>query len=314
MRAEGSVLERVRPKKSGVQPRAVLVTRRSEYEELIARHGTRGQARFLTEARGLDLDELERRHERLEAARFLVSSHIPISWRRTSVHREDLDRFLFDPVDIVIVLGQDGLVANVAKYLDGQPVIGLNPDPESYEGVLVPNAPSAIRGLLELANQPQAPFEERRMVTAHLDDGQEICALNEIFIGHASHQSARYRIAVDEEVEAQSSSGIVVSTGTGATGWARSIHRGRAGAPKLPHPTERRLVYFVREAWPSITTGTRLVNGSLGPEKAMIVTSEMPSGGVLFGDGIETDRLEFPWGTTARIGLATHSLMLLKPG
>lgn len=41
--------------------------------------------------------------------------------------RGDLDRFLFEPDDIVLALGQDGLVANVAKYLDGQPVIGSNP-------------------------------------------------------------------------------------------------------------------------------------------------------------------------------------------
>ena len=30
--------------------------------------------------------------------------------------------------DIVVVVGQDGLVANTLKYLQGQPVIAVNPD------------------------------------------------------------------------------------------------------------------------------------------------------------------------------------------
>jgi hypothetical protein len=32
------------------------------------------------------------------------------------------------------------------------------------------------------------------MVQAELDDGQRLLALNEIFVGHRTHQSARYRL------------------------------------------------------------------------------------------------------------------------
>jgi NAD kinase len=64
------------------------------------------------------------------------------------------------------------------------------------------------------------------MAHARLDDGQQLLALNEIFVGHRTHQSARYRIRpADEQEERHSSSGVIVSTGTGATGWARSIQR-----------------------------------------------------------------------------------------
>ena len=294
-----------------VQPRVVVITRRSEYELLIAKHGTREQARFLLERRGQELEEIERRHELQEAARLTVSSQIPTSWRRTSVHREDLDRFLFEPVDLVVALGQDGLVANVAKYLDGQPVIGLNPDPEAYEGVLVSHPPEAARDLLTLAVRPDSAFQERTMVCASLDDGQELFALNEIFVGHSSHQSARYRITCAGKSERHSSSGVVVSTGTGSTGWARSIHRGREDAPPLPGPTEPRLVYFVREAWPSVQTGTRLVHGSLGENEELGITSEMSEGGVLFGDGIEADRIELGWGARARLRIAPRRLRLV---
>ena len=46
----------------------------------------------------------------------------------------------FGPEDVIIAVGQDGLVANVAKYLDGQPVVGVNPDPQRNPGVLVRHA------------------------------------------------------------------------------------------------------------------------------------------------------------------------------
>ncbi len=45
--------------------------------------------------------------------------------------RPELNRFLFEPEDVVIAVGQDGLVANVAKYLSGQMVVGVNPLPEN---------------------------------------------------------------------------------------------------------------------------------------------------------------------------------------
>jgi hypothetical protein len=37
----------------------------------------------------------------------------------------------------------------------------------------------------------------------------------------------------------------------------------------------------------------------------------MPSGGVIFSDGVEADFLEFTSGTTARIGIASQSAHLV---
>ena len=112
-----------------LSPRVVLVHRRTEYEELIRRHGTRGQAAFFLSTRGRDLAELEDRHHLTSQALQRVADAIPVQWRRGTVERQDIARFLFAPDDIVVVVGQDGLVANIAKYLDGEPVIGIDPEP-----------------------------------------------------------------------------------------------------------------------------------------------------------------------------------------
>lgn len=292
-------------------PRAVLVMRHTDYEELLAVHATRGQAAFFLETRGQRIEELEARHASWRDAADAVMRAIPGDWRRARVLRADLDRFVFEPGDIVVALGQDGLVANLAKYLHGQPVIGLNPEPDRFEGVLVKHAPMHAAKLLHAAAAERVEFEARTLVRARLEDGQSLVALNEIFIGHRSHQSARYRLRADGVEERQSSSGVIVTTGTGATGWARSIHRACRSAIELPHPAADTLAFFVREAHPSVDTGADTVEGLIGPDDALEVISEMSYGGVVFGDGIEGDHLEFSWGRTARIDCADERLNLV---
>src|SRR5579859_2174484 len=114
-------------------PRAVLVTRETDYERLLAVHATREQAAFFLRTRGQSLDVLAQQHEAFTAAVQVVRNSIPDTWRVSRVNRADLDRFLFGPDDIVIALGQDGLVANIAKYLTGQPMLGVNPAPDLNE-------------------------------------------------------------------------------------------------------------------------------------------------------------------------------------
>jgi NAD kinase len=293
-------------------PRAVLVHRRTELEELLARHGTRQQAAFFLRTRGRSLEEVDERHLADQAALTAVAGAIPFDWRRGRVERADLDRFLFAPDDIVVVVGQDGLVANVAKYLAGQPVIGIDPDPSRNPGVLVPHPPDAAGALLAVASGDLDPHvQARAMVEARTDDGQTLTALNEIFLGHSSHQSARYRIQPSgSREERQSSSGILVGTGTGSTGWCRSVWLERGSVVPLPGPEDPTLVWFVREAWPSPATGTEVTEGLLGAGEELRVVAETDRL-VLFGDGIETDSVFLTWGQGAVLRLSDRRLRLV---
>jgi NAD kinase len=293
--------------------RCVVVERPTEYQELLLRHGTREQVRFFLAQRGESLEAVEARHELQRRHHADVMGAVPADWRRASVQRADLDRFLFEADDIVVVLGQDGLVANVAKYLDAdQPVIGLNPEPDRYPGVLVRHPPAAAADLMRDAAAGRAAFEHRTMAQASLDDGQRLLALNEVFVGHASHQSARYRIAAGDRSERQSSSGVIVTTGTGATGWAASLKLQRQSHLALPMPEERSLAYFVREPWPSPATGTDLTEGRLADGERLTLVSELGDGGVVFGDGIEADHLRLEWGQRVEVGVAERALNLVN--
>lgn len=300
---------------SSRRSRIVLITRRTPLEILLAHHGTHAQARFYLESRGQEMSAHEEAHARLTDGFASVESAIPQDQRRTRVDREQLDRFLFAPDDVVLVVGQDGLVANAAKYLRGQVAAGINPDPERYDGVLCPHAPRAVPSLLGFMESREGPFriERRTMVLAEREDGQRLLALNEVFVGHRTHQSARYRIRADERQERHSSSGVICATGTGATGWALSISRERGQKEGLPTPEERRLAWFAREPFPSVATGTGLDSGSLALGQVLELASEMGDEGVIFADGIETDRVEFLSGHTVRLGIAQESLNLVMP-
>lgn len=295
--------------------RVVVITRPTPLEQLIARYGTHAQAKFILASTGEDIGWYEATHERLEHGLGRALQGIPQDRPYTRIDRADLDRFLFAPDDLVMIVGQDGLVANVAKYLDGQHTIGVNPDPSRYDGVLCRHAPEHVEALTTHAIEGDARWriEPRVLAEARCDDGQRLLALNEIFIGHITHQSARYRLRAGDTEERHSSSGVIVSTGSGATGWARSIVRQRGLELPMPAVDEARLAWFVREPWPSVATSASLDVGTVDATTPLSIASEMSEGGVIFADGIETDRIDFVSGRRVQLRIADKRLNLVVP-
>lgn len=291
-------------------PRAVVVHRHTELDELVARHGTRPAVDFFLRSRDRDPAEVVAADRAQREAMTAVSAAIPTDWRRVLVERGDLDRFVFGPEDVVVAVGQDGLVANAAKHLNGQVVVGIDPTPGRNPGVLVPHRVDDARRLLLAAVAPEPQVRPLTMVRATLDDGQEIDGLNEVFVGHPSHQSARYRLrtAVGDS-ERHSSSGLLIGTGTGATGWCRSVALERHSTMAQPTPSDPVLCWYAREAWPSPITGTDHTEGLVEPGQSLTVTAE--SDLVVFADGMEADRLTVGWGQSVTLSVSPRRLHLL---
>jgi NAD kinase len=311
----------------------VLVTRPTRLAELVARFNTVSQARFYVEHQGADFSDYLREHETYHRALTAVEEVLGQTGRVQTVDRSFLPNFLFAPEDTVVTLGQDGLVANTLKYLDGQPVVGVNPDPERWDGRLLPFGVRDLARLMPEVLRRQRPTRAVTMAKAALNNGQTLYAVNDLFIGPKTHASARYFIRSGKAGEAQSSSGVIVSTGLGATGWLKSLLTGAGGiasrattsARREPQPVdcyepvaagfkwESDYLYFtVREPFPTRTTGASLVFGRVTREIPLIMESQMAENGVIFSDGLEKDFLEFNSGTKAVIGIAEKKGVLVE--
>lgn len=307
----------------GLDRKVVLVTRATRLETLIARFHTRDQARFYVEHLGADFADYEDEHATYHAARRVVGDVLQAHGRWQAMDRAYLPSFLFGPHDVVVALGQDGLVANTMKYLDGHPLVGINPDPRRHDGVLLPFGAHDFEGVLADVLADRRPDKRVTMAEARLPDGQRLLAVNDLFVGPASHTSARYAIDFAGRHETQSSSGVIVSTGLGSTGWMASVVTGSLHIGAAWHHTQARtdyrplpwdtnqLVFAVREPFPSRTTGTSIVFGTCDARNPLRLTSQMADAGVIFSDGIEADHLDFGAGVMVTIEPAKRAGRLI---
>jgi NAD kinase len=310
----------------------VLVTRRTRLAELVNRFNTVSQARFYVEHQGADFSDYMREDQTYHRALTEVGSSLSEFGRVQSVDRAFLPNFVFAPEDIVVTLGQDGLVANTLKYLHGQPVVGVNPDPERWDGQLLPFRVADLPRLMPEVLQRKRATRSVTMAQAVLNNGQTLYGVNDLFIGPKTHTSARYVIHCGDVTETQSSSGVIVSTGLGSTGWLKSVLTGAAAITqsaqtvrtglsasikaahiKTDFPWDAEwLCFTVREPFPTRTTGTSLAYGRVTADKPLIVESNMAEQGVIFSDGLENDFLEFNSGTKAEIRVAERKGILVE--
>jgi hypothetical protein len=253
-----------------------------------------------------------------------VRRELDLGYPVTLVDRDYLPNFDFGRCVLAVVVGQDGLVANTAKYVGDVPIVGVNPDPVRNDGILLPFAPQEVRRAVRSHLDGEASLREVTLAEVNLNDGQRLLAFNDLFIGSRTHTSARYTIAANRDAEAQSSSGIIISTGAGSTGWLSSIFNMARGVgtwlgnPPAPAPTlaweDRRLLWAVREPFVSKHSSARLVMGVIDEGEEITLESLMPSNGVIFSDGIERDALEFTSGSLARITVSSQRARLVVPG
>jgi len=242
---------------------------------------------------------------------------------KTKVIDQDfLPNYIFSEKDLVVVVGQDGLVANTAKYVNGIPIVAVNPDDMRYDGILLPFNPfNFMTGVNDVLN---GNFRKKNITMAEvvLNDGQRLMAFNDFFIGISTHSSSRYQITFREQKENHSSSGIIVSTGAGATGWMSSIFNmangmirtfsdGNQIEYKPMGQEDDSLLFVVREPFVSKTSQANIIAGQVFFGEVLTIESFMPQNGIIFSDGIQSDYLEFNSGAIAEIGVAKEKAILV---
>jgi NAD kinase len=309
------------------QPKIIVVTRKTRLEELVERFNTREQAKFYIEHMGLDFGDYDREHATYTAALRQLRHDLGSLGRKVQqLDRGFLPNFIFTADDVIVTVGQDGLVVNTAKYLYGQPIVAVNPDPARYDGILLPFTPREAPFGVARVFEGRAAFHAITMAEVTLNDGQRLLAFNDFLIGQRTHVSARYRLSWRGRSEEQSSSGVLVSTGAGSTGWLSSVRNMAAAVGRWlaaeqsqaadPPPLrlawdDPRLAFVVREPFRTRITGVDLTAGLLEPGEELRLESHMPEGGVIFSDGVEADALAFNSGSVAVVRTAQQQTRLV---
>lgn len=299
----------------------VLVTRKTRLAQLIARFNSRGQAKFYIEHAGGDFADYQREDDCYTRSLEVLHRALDGVLKLHQIDRELVPTYLFAPSDLILPIGQDGLVANVAKYVGPQPIVPVNPDPERFDGVLLPFRPDQARQAVVRVVEGKAAIRSITLAEARLADGQRLLGFNDLFVGARSHVSAHYEVRVAGTRELQSSSGVLISTGAGSTGWLSSMFNmaaglasftgGHTGKPMQLAWEDPRLVYVVREPFVSRHSQASVIAGVVRPGETIALESRMPVGGVVFSDGVPTDALEFNAGAIATIGAAAHRTQLV---
>ena len=295
---------------------AIIIKNKTRLELLTERFNTKAQAKFYIERLGGVFKDYELEHEIFNVSLKSLQVQLSKVIKHKIIERAYISSFIFTENNIIIAIGQDGLVANVAKYAKGIPIIAVNPDEQRYDGVLLPfNTSNFIWGVNNvITHQYQA--KTMQLAEVKLNDGQRLLAFNDLFIGPSSHTSARYKISFQGNIEEQSSSGLIVSTMAGSTGWLSSIFNMAYGVtglfekdikPKRPELKSDELLFTVREPFKSITTQTKIIAGIIKNKDKLIIESLMPTRGIIFSDGVEADFLKFNSGTIATIGIAKET-------
>jgi NAD kinase len=304
---------------------AIVIINKTRLETLVERFNTRAQARFYIEHAGGDFRNYETEHETFHRSLDHVVETIRQQLKFKVIDRSFVPNFLFGEKDLVVVVGQDGLVANAAKYVKSLPILAINPDRERYDGILLPfDATNFQKGLKSLLKENPS-FKKVTLAEAKTNDGQHLLAFNDLFIGPASHTSARYMLTYGRNTEQQSSSGIIVSTGAGSTGWLSSLMNMANGIHttfnaehleaklsfSIPWDTNE-LIFVVREPFQSKHSSTGISAGRIRQGEKLMIESRMPTHGVIFSDGIEADYIRFNSGTKVEIGTASQKAVLLS--
>jgi NAD kinase len=299
---------------------AIIVKNKTRLESLIERFNTKAQARFYIERLGGNFEDYEVEHETFHRSLLSLQTQLSKLIKNKTVERVYLPSFIFSEKNLIVVIGQDGLVANTAKYSNNCLIIAVNPDKERYDGILLPFDISNFAQSVEDVITNQYNVKTVRFAEAKMNDGQRLLAFNDLFIGVSSHVSARYKISYNNQTEEQSSSGLIVSTQAGLTGWLSSVFNMAYGVtglfeknlkPKRPKLKDNELLFAVREPFQSFRTQIGIAAGVIKSQRHLQIESLMPSNGVIFSDGIESDFLKFNSGAIVTIGIAKETAKLV---
>ncbi|MFH0936911.1 MAG: hypothetical protein V1808_01300 [Candidatus Daviesbacteria bacterium] len=228
------------------------------------------------------------------------------------IGRNRLNKTIAAGANLIIALGGDNHFLYVSHFINGQLLLGINSDPTSSEGALTYFTVKSLKDFWSKLEADDFKIEEWPRLQIALN-GKKIQALatGDIFIGESRRENmSRYLISLDGQEEEQKSSGLLITTGAGSTGWYDSAcHYLFENGNKFPK-TKQEARYLVTEVYRGKLSKYQMLEGGFGPGQKLIISSLNDSSGEISIDSLV--RCKFNRGSQAIIEISDKPLRVIS--
>ena len=295
----------------------LVCVKRTKWQRDIERYGNAKEVRRLYRLQNNIFRKVYSSHLRQRQSELTLKA--ALAHRADFIYRDDLSAELVKNYQTLVSLGGDNHFTYVARFAGSTPVIGVNSDPLTSSGNLVYfNTASflkAIQGTDFFDHIEQWTLIEGEIETENNEIIKTGPCISETGIRNSfADAMSRYYIRVnDEPWEEQKSSGLLLSTGTGSTGWFQSC---------LPHtmqvyedPTfgrsEQIFKFVAREPGFHRQHFYRYLYRTLGSDDTVEIISEMD--GQIIVDAQPETSFDFNPGSRCRFQLSKNHLQVIRP-
>ncbi|MFH1066217.1 MAG: NAD(+)/NADH kinase [Nanoarchaeota archaeon] len=209
--------------------------------------------------------------------------------------------------DLVIAIGGDGTILNTAHFiLDKTPVLTVKSEPKSVGGLCTINYTQFEEAMKNILDD-KFKIEKWTRIEGRMGNKTDL-ALNEILIGPKYRSgAARYELDFNGKKEAQLSSGIIVSTGSGSSAWYSNIAENEGIFSR-----ESDELRFIATEY-TAEKGYKLVKGSINSKDSFKIKSLMSINGVISFDGDSNKRMyKFLTGNEIEIKISDKPLYVIR--
>lgn len=203
------------------------------------------------------------------------------AWKNT------FDKAHLKDIDLVISIGGDGTALSASHYLRDKPLLAVNSSPKTSVGALTTLSTTQLpKKLKEIKSNSLKTENLERIEVSINNEILDHLALNDVFIANEkAYLISKYKIKLRNTEEAQLSSGLIFSTGTGSTAWFKS-----AGGIQFS-PQSKFIKMIVREPYQNNLTKFTLHKADIQENEHIEIVPSVPS--VLAIDSIREYKL-FP--------------------
>ncbi len=233
---------------------------------------------------GVDYEYILQSHERQLQSRALAKEIFP---NALIIQKDNLTKENIKKVDITIALGGDNHFQYVSHFIENELILGVNSDFLSSEGVLLSGTTNNLELISNRCNNDDYIIEKWTRINVIINKKQVTRATCDIFVGEAErHLTSRNIIFYNGLTRQQKSSGILITTGSGSTGWYNSASRFIDEEP-IFDPKSKYAKFIVTEPYKGSLTDYSLIKGKIDNDKILKINSLNSNNGRVIADSLE---------------------------